>query len=100
MKLLLGSCVWGGTKAELQALGHDVVWCGDWESVVDAATHEHFALKGDPVAYFDSEQFSGKLDNPEFAKRKEFSWQREYRLVLHRGVEEPATNRREMMRDK
>ena len=32
MKLLLDSCVWGGAKAQLQALGHDVVWCGDWTS--------------------------------------------------------------------
>ena len=30
MKLLLDSCVWGGSKAALQAAGHDVVWCGDW----------------------------------------------------------------------
>ena len=31
MKLLLDSCVWGGAKTELQAFGHDVVWCGDWD---------------------------------------------------------------------
>ena len=31
MKLLLDSCVWGGTRADLQARGHDVSWCGDWE---------------------------------------------------------------------
>jgi predicted nuclease of predicted toxin-antitoxin system len=31
VKILLDSCVWGGTKAGLLALGHDVVWCGDWE---------------------------------------------------------------------
>lgn len=30
MKLLLDSCVWGPAKAELIALGHDVVWAGDW----------------------------------------------------------------------
>jgi predicted nuclease of predicted toxin-antitoxin system len=30
MKLLLDSCVWGGTRAELEAAGHDVVWAGDW----------------------------------------------------------------------
>jgi predicted nuclease of predicted toxin-antitoxin system len=29
MKLLLDTCVWGGTKAELQAAGHDVLWTGD-----------------------------------------------------------------------
>jgi predicted nuclease of predicted toxin-antitoxin system len=31
VKLLLDSCVWGGAKGILQAAGHDVVWCGDWE---------------------------------------------------------------------
>src|SRR5436305_10523621 len=29
MRLLLDMCVWGGAKAELQALGHDVLWTGD-----------------------------------------------------------------------
>src|SRR5262245_55647754 len=29
-KLLLDSCVWGGGKSELQGLGYDVVWTGDW----------------------------------------------------------------------
>ena len=29
MKLLLDTCVWGGTKAQLLALGHDVLWTGD-----------------------------------------------------------------------
>ncbi len=29
MKLLLDTCVWGGAKAELQAVGHDVLWTGD-----------------------------------------------------------------------
>jgi len=32
VKLLLDSCVWGGARADLQARGHDVVWCGDWEA--------------------------------------------------------------------
>jgi hypothetical protein len=32
LRLLLDTCVWGGTKKELVAAGHDVVWCGDWES--------------------------------------------------------------------
>jgi predicted nuclease of predicted toxin-antitoxin system len=46
VKLLLDSCVWGGSKAELQALGHDVTWCGDWdkdpgdESVLEFARQE------------------------------------------------------------
>ena len=29
MKLLLDTCVWDGAKAELQAVGHDVLWTGD-----------------------------------------------------------------------
>jgi predicted nuclease of predicted toxin-antitoxin system len=50
VKLLLDSCVWGGAKAELHALGHDVVWCGDWESdpgdeaVLDIARQENRIL--------------------------------------------------------
>jgi len=32
VKVLLDTCVWGGTKADLQAEGHDVIWSGDWES--------------------------------------------------------------------
>ena len=32
MKLLLDTCVWGGARSELEALGYDVVWTGDWES--------------------------------------------------------------------
>jgi predicted nuclease of predicted toxin-antitoxin system len=30
MKLLLDTCVWSGAKAHLEAVGHDVVWTGDW----------------------------------------------------------------------
>jgi len=30
VKLLLDSCVWGGTATGLRAAGHDVVWSGDW----------------------------------------------------------------------
>jgi predicted nuclease of predicted toxin-antitoxin system len=50
VKFLLDSCVWGGTKTELQLLGHDVVWCGDWESdpgdelVLEAAHRENRIL--------------------------------------------------------
>lgn len=29
--VLLDTCVWGGVRAELSALGHDVNWSGDWE---------------------------------------------------------------------
>jgi Domain of unknown function (DUF5615) len=32
MKILLDSCVWGGAKAELSSLGHDVIWCGEWDA--------------------------------------------------------------------
>ena len=31
MKLLLDTCVWGGSRQVLEAAGHDVVWAGDWE---------------------------------------------------------------------
>ena len=30
MKLLLDTCVWGGSRKELGADGHDVLWAGDW----------------------------------------------------------------------
>jgi predicted nuclease of predicted toxin-antitoxin system len=30
MKLLLDSCVWGKARDELEVVGHDVVWAGDW----------------------------------------------------------------------
>ena len=30
MKILLDTCVWGGTKKDLEAFGHDVIWAGDW----------------------------------------------------------------------
>ena len=30
MRLFLDTCVWGGARKELAALGHDVVWAGDW----------------------------------------------------------------------
>ncbi|MCO6457767.1 MAG: DUF5615 family PIN-like protein [Pirellulaceae bacterium] len=29
MKVLLDTCVWGGVLAELQAVGHDVLWTGN-----------------------------------------------------------------------
>lgn len=32
MKLLLDTCVWGKAKQEIEAVGHDVVWTGDWPS--------------------------------------------------------------------
>lgn len=30
MRLLLDTCVWGGTRADLEAAGHNAVWAGDW----------------------------------------------------------------------
>jgi len=30
MKVLLDSCMWGGVRDALVAVGHDVVWTGDW----------------------------------------------------------------------
>ena len=30
MKILLDACVWGGARKELEEVGHDVVWAGDW----------------------------------------------------------------------
>jgi predicted nuclease of predicted toxin-antitoxin system len=30
VKLLLDSCMWPGSVAELRAAGHDVVWVGEW----------------------------------------------------------------------
>ena len=32
MRILLDSCIWGGTIAPLLAQGYDVDWCGYWES--------------------------------------------------------------------
>ncbi|MBI4870432.1 MAG: DUF5615 family PIN-like protein [Candidatus Riflebacteria bacterium] len=31
MRLLLDTCVWGGTAMWLRTAGHDVVWAGDWQ---------------------------------------------------------------------
>ena len=32
MRLLLDTCVWGGTVVPLKAAGHDVIWAGNWPS--------------------------------------------------------------------
>jgi predicted nuclease of predicted toxin-antitoxin system len=32
MRVLLDTCVWGGTKDTLSLSGHDVIWAGDWTS--------------------------------------------------------------------
>jgi predicted nuclease of predicted toxin-antitoxin system len=50
LKLLLDSCVWGGTKQTLQEAGHDVVWSGDWDvdpgdaEILDVAHREERVL--------------------------------------------------------
>jgi len=31
MKILLDTCVWGGTLRHLEQFGHDVVWAGEWQ---------------------------------------------------------------------
>lgn len=30
MRILLDACVWGRATDQLRAVGHDVVWVGDW----------------------------------------------------------------------
>lgn len=30
MRLLLDTCGWGGTREQMETLGHDVIWAGDW----------------------------------------------------------------------
>ena len=30
MRLLLDACVWGKARQELETVGHDVIWAGDW----------------------------------------------------------------------
>jgi len=42
LRILLDTCVWGGTRRELVALGHDVVWAGDWSE--DPGDDEILAL--------------------------------------------------------
>ena len=41
MKLLLDTCVWGGSIETLEAAGHDVIWAGTWE--VDPGDEEILA---------------------------------------------------------
>jgi predicted nuclease of predicted toxin-antitoxin system len=30
MRVLLDCCVWGKSRSEIEAAGHDVVWAGNW----------------------------------------------------------------------
>jgi len=42
VKLLLDTCISGGTVAPLKAAGHDVIWAGDWAA--DPGDEEILAL--------------------------------------------------------
>ena len=50
MKVLLDTCVWGQSRAEIEEHGHDVVWAGDWdedpgdEEILARAHNEHRVL--------------------------------------------------------
>ncbi len=41
MKLLLDTCIWGGTVKTLNECGYDVIWSGDWP--VDPGDNEILA---------------------------------------------------------
>ncbi|BAP58216.1 hypothetical protein THII_3919 [Thioploca ingrica] len=41
MKLLLDTCIWGGTVKTLNEYGYDVIWSGDWQ--VDPGDNEILA---------------------------------------------------------
>jgi hypothetical protein len=49
-----------------------------------------YDLEGDLVNYFDPREHAGHFDRPLFWKRNEYSWQREYRLVVDTDTEDPA----------
>jgi predicted nuclease of predicted toxin-antitoxin system len=50
MKLLLDTCVWGAARQLLKAMGHDVIWTGEWpqdpgdEEILNIAIHEERVL--------------------------------------------------------
>jgi predicted nuclease of predicted toxin-antitoxin system len=44
VKVLLDTCVWGGTRGDLEKAGHDVIWAGDWTEDpgdVEILAHAH-----------------------------------------------------------
>jgi hypothetical protein len=45
MKVLLDTCVWGGAAAELRAVGHDVVWAGDWDAGLDGVVEQSVLVR-------------------------------------------------------
>jgi predicted nuclease of predicted toxin-antitoxin system len=50
MKVLLDTCVWGGSVTDLRLAGHDVVWVGEWsqdpgdEEILEIARKERRIL--------------------------------------------------------
>jgi hypothetical protein len=56
---------------------------------VEAVKREKLELRAGPVTYFDPTEFSGGVSDPVFAKRHDFSWQREYRYAVDRHVQSP-----------
>jgi hypothetical protein len=42
MKIILDTCVWGGSRQQLEIAGHDAIWTGDWPE--DPATKRFFLV--------------------------------------------------------
>lgn len=57
--------------------------------VVEAAEAQRLALEGGLVSYFDPDSFSGNFDHAVFAKKRDYAWQREYRLAIDRKAASP-----------
>lgn len=57
--------------------------------VEDAVNASGFGLDAGMVDYFDPSNYSGTITRPGFSKRNDFSWQREYRLILDRRALSP-----------
>lgn len=56
MKVLLDTCVWGGTKSVLERAGFDMVWTGDWESAPgDEAILEYAVREGRVLVTLDKD---------------------------------------------
>ena len=56
MRILLDACVWGPAKAELEDLGHQVEWVGDWPgSPSDEDVISRAYLDGRLVATLDND---------------------------------------------
>lgn len=62
MKLLLGTCVWGGVQTILADAGHDVIWSGNW--IEDPGDEEILAIANDKQKkLFEKHSRSGVYDN-------------------------------------